>query len=996
VPRVVTLHAGERCCERDPLCPCRGAPSAPRDRDRMLGMRGARLVIRGSSSDPRPLVDQARRGGIAEIVLCLRADRIDDARARVIAAAGVDLVRAPIHAHVAPVHDRIAGEEGALVRALIGLRALAGAGVAIEIEHALLRSALTTPSAVLDLARRTVPGLRAIRFRFHDAPLPAAIAPPPIADIAAPLSAALRAARDAGIDATLDAAQGIPPCALALADPELLSLARVDRRARRPSAEAPCARCAIGPRCAGPGRAYLAAHGARDLVPFDRRPAALARSPRARRDAGSPAAGSSRIGFLVLRPTVHCNQDCVFCSANESSDRVWTDPGTMMRAIARAASRGVRRISFSGGEPTLSPHLESFVEVARRCGVTEVELVTNGVLLDREARVERLVRAGLTHAFVSLHAHDEALSRVLTRKAGDHDRTLRAIELLTRAGARTVINHVITTRNAPYLERFVEMVRSRFAGEVLISLALVTPQFKALEHPDLWPRLSEIAPVVRRALHHAIAIGQPVVVGSRQGIPPCFLGPFRGWSDALGVIAEAASEDTAQKQHGPACATCRYREVCPGLWRPYVALHGTGELVAVPGEPFSSEELDRIARYRRPPPWGMPQAFDGVHELLRDRALERGESDAAPAIAITTPRVHLPVLGRDRPLRVLLVGSGSRSLTLLAAAQALPSIAIEAIASPHAPEALLPEAASVPRYRSLAAALDAMRPEAIVIAAATPAHRELALLAIESGLPTLIEKPLARTLEEAEEIVSRAAGGGALVVPAHQDVLAPGLRDLLEAAGPLRWTRRCGPGARDLPRAWSRAALAQTLHHPLAAIVRAASGRDVSVDDVSFAGGGAPTRIRVRLRSGEWDAELSIEAASEDELHVSRGAWSFVRARGGARIVRDGAPERVDGDAIRAMLDRFARAARGEPVALPPLRDGLVAMRATAAVLDALERAGAPFDRKTAPRHVASPSLREASPSLREASPSLREASPSLRGPLSPLRDPLAPPRTSR
>ena len=45
----------------------------------------------------------------------------------------------------------------------------------------------------------------------------------------------------------------------------------------------------------------------------------------------------------MLRPTVNCNQDCTFCSANETSSNVWASREEMLRAIARTARRGIER-----------------------------------------------------------------------------------------------------------------------------------------------------------------------------------------------------------------------------------------------------------------------------------------------------------------------------------------------------------------------------------------------------------------------------------------------------------------------------------------------------------------------------------------------------------------------------------------------------------------------------------------------------------------------------
>src|SRR5207249_7415273 len=115
-------------------------------------------------------------------------------------------------------------------------------------------------------------------------------------------------------------------------------------------------------------------------------------------------------------------------------------------------------------------------------------------------------------------------------------------------GVRTAFNHVITARNYPYLIRFVEFVHREFEGQVSISFAFVTPQFKALDNIEVMPRLSLVMPHLKLAMYRALELGQPFSVGSRQGIPPCLLDEFRAWSDALKLSNSAVSEDSPQKQ----------------------------------------------------------------------------------------------------------------------------------------------------------------------------------------------------------------------------------------------------------------------------------------------------------------------------------------------------------------------------------------------------------------------------------------------------------------
>ena len=69
------------------------------------------------------------------------------------------------------------------------------------------------------------------------------------------------------------------------------------------------------------------------------------------------------------------------------------------------------------------------------------------------------------------------------------------------------------------------------------------------------------------------------------------------------------------------------------------------------------------------------------------------------------------------------------------------------------------------------ASLDALLAEsdAVVVASSATAHAPAALAAIEAGLPVLVEKPLAHTLEAAERIVERAATRGTVLQVGHQE-----------------------------------------------------------------------------------------------------------------------------------------------------------------------------------------------------------------------------------
>jgi MoaA/NifB/PqqE/SkfB family radical SAM enzyme/predicted dehydrogenase len=978
--RSAQLHAGGECDLRCAICDCTAPPSSPADVARTLEGGGGRLVVRGAT-ERSPLageiVARAREHGYTDIVLRTNATGFQSSEsAASFSRLGATAAMVPFFSQFPAVHDRIAGRPRALLDALTGIRHLVAAGLAIEIEIPVLQPRLQNLEEIVRLVRRAAPTLRAVRLFLPSSSHP--VLAPPSWDTAAPaMAAALRYCRGLDVRAVLSTESGVPLCALR-DHPDLHDAYAINPKARSATRGGAtlgevCRDCAVRAQCPGITPSYRAVHGEAGLAAYTSRPKAMyeQRTTRSRQWTDEQRAAAARSQLLVLRPTVNCNQDCTFCSANETSANVWANHDEMLRAIARAARRGIDWLSFSGGEPTLSKHLVAYIRSAARLGIARREIVTNAVLLDRKEKVAALVEAGLTDAFVSLHAHDEALSRQSTQKVGDFPRTVAGIKGLVDAGVRTALNHVITARNYQYLSAYVEFVHREFGGRVKISFAFVTPQFKALDNIDVMPRLSDVMPHLKRALYRALELGQPFAVGSRQGIPFCFLDEFRAWSDGLKLSSSALSEDGPQKQRAAACDDCRFSDYCPGLWRPYAAQYGFDELRPVAGPKLSEREVQSLEWLSRLYPWGEPMSFDEVSTALREPTLETGppEITAPPAETSAMPQVEFQ---RSRPLRVLMIGSGRQARRLASAARGVPGLSIDAVASPHAPQADTTDFGDCPAYADVEVAIDDIRPEAVIIAAATAAHAALARLAVARGIPVLLEKPIASSEQEARSLCEIAGAGGATVVPAHNTLHTPGLQEFLSASAgrtAVTYTWRRTRGSGDTMRTWNRSFLYESLHHLLAVVGRGVGGGVGEVIRASYRGEGAPESLRVELDYGGAPAEITIDfAAAADEDAVSLrdldvpGTEREWRRSGREVTIREGAAVRTvesRGSDAACMLANFRDVVLGTAPPATTLDDALDVMRTAAAAVDAIAAAGAPFERRTAPRHVASPELRQ-------------------------------------
>src|SRR5438132_12911611 len=65
--------------------------------------------------------------------------------------------------------------------------------------------------------------------------------------------------------------------------------------------------------------------------------------------------------------------------------------------------------------------------------------------------------------------------------------------------------------------------------------------------------------------------------------------------------------------------------------------------------------------------------------------------------------------------------------------------------------------------------------DAVSLAVPTETHAEIACALLKGGIHVLVEKPIARTLEEADQMIAAAANGGAILQVGHAERFNPAL-----------------------------------------------------------------------------------------------------------------------------------------------------------------------------------------------------------------------------
>jgi len=181
---------------------------------RAQGPETREIVLTGGEPTLRSdLADLVRRAAerSARVVLETNAARLDERRARDLATAGLAIARVQLVAWGADAADAITREPGGFEAAVHGIRALASAGVVVEVTTPVVRRNLDLVAAMPgQIVANALPV--AALVLVVPATAPDATECAALADAAAAITAVADEARRVGMPLRLDPATYVPPC----------------------------------------------------------------------------------------------------------------------------------------------------------------------------------------------------------------------------------------------------------------------------------------------------------------------------------------------------------------------------------------------------------------------------------------------------------------------------------------------------------------------------------------------------------------------------------------------------------------------------------------------------------------------------------------------------------------------------------------------------------------------------------------------------------------
>jgi MoaA/NifB/PqqE/SkfB family radical SAM enzyme len=318
-----------------------------------------------------------------------------------------------------------------------------------------------------------------------------------------------------------------------------------------------------------------------------------------------------------------CNNNCIFCMEEDRDARYDTNSATTDDTVRWILehNRGCEEVCFTSGEPTTNTRLPVWVKLAKAAGVPTISVMTNGRALSYERYAKGLLAAGMNKFYVSIHGHTARLHEGLTRTPDSFAQTVAGLDViasLKRYGVALHTSTVITNRNLPHLGEIYRFLREHGVDQVVFNV--MQANGRANTHFErIFPSYTEIAARFAEMCREA-ARREPRVMAFLVDIPLCTTEAVpdfnRGYVEsyvhfeppaaAAALIDETTMAqriderapslvqirrsdlDDARRHKRAECASCRYDEVCEGVWGNYLRRRGWDELVPVQRPPSTA------------------------------------------------------------------------------------------------------------------------------------------------------------------------------------------------------------------------------------------------------------------------------------------------------------------------------------------------------------------------------------------------------------------------
>lgn len=283
-----------------------------------------------------------------------------------------------------------------------------------------------------------------------------------------------------------------------------------------------------------------------------------------------------------------CNSACLYCAVPPHEDaRGFLPLDELGPIVAAGAAAGCDKAILIGGEPTIYPHLDEVLAGLEVHGLRGHVIMTNGLQLADETRIDALVAGGVATVHLSIDTFDAATYDRLSRSSGRLPRQLQALDhLLARPHLHLYLYTALTAVNAPTLPALLQgLADAADRAQVTpppVVVAAAKPLGDALRHADalLMPP-EQSAGWVQRLVALGDTLG--IAVGHRN-LQACLAAELVArnvdyylddHSVEIATGRRVTYRHAAEHWYKPErCQMCGHAGLCSGLYRGITARYG--------------------------------------------------------------------------------------------------------------------------------------------------------------------------------------------------------------------------------------------------------------------------------------------------------------------------------------------------------------------------------------------------------------------------------------
>lgn len=167
-----------------------------------------------------------------------------------------------------------------------------------------------------------------------------------------------------------------------------------------------------------------------------------------------------------------CNLNCSYCNPKRIIDcKKDMSDKDILDIIKAGVIAGIRKISWTGGEPTMRTSLLDLVKNAKLLGIKNQSITTNGIIFFKIA--DELKKAGISKVNFSLDTLNRSAYKKICQFDG-LDFVKKSIDKALKLFPRVKINYVVMKNNIEMIDQFIKFAE-RYKGKLIVRFLEIVP-----------------------------------------------------------------------------------------------------------------------------------------------------------------------------------------------------------------------------------------------------------------------------------------------------------------------------------------------------------------------------------------------------------------------------------------------------------------------------------------------------------------------------------------